>query len=588
MRRVGVLPTETDGLMWLREIVFQGVFGVERPAKIKVERDFCSLSLPPGASAGAFRVIILSLLYPDTVSELALRTLGDSEGDSLRFGAVIEAGGVSYKVLRQVSLDSVTAQKLIDGRAAPLAKGAKAVAHALAEALDLPDLDDFLTLYCWDFGEISEEDPERERLLDLYCRGLRSDALELEADAVRGDLEQAERQLARLRRPLDERANLQRELDELAQVAELSEEDHNRVRSQKDADASFQASLSELEEELVAVRDRRVELGLVPLRRDWIIVGTAAAAVVIFVLSALTGVRVIALANLLILGVTASSVLRRFGQAEDASLLDIQAEQTQRRMAALSEAHQAGDGEVNQILAAAGVSSGIELDRALSRARSLRAELDGDASEHAALSAQVEAAEADLQLLRARADGLRDGLEAIGEVDVPSYEVEHAVVSKGLDLPRFKRQAALTLAVRAPISTGEAALVMRTIAERRGLFVGTLNKRTVEAWNKFNVLLLGRGWDDFDLEPEGTLRLPSRTRVDPNWDASHPTEVALVLRTLAMAILMTTPLAHDAAKHRLACIAEPFSGLSAERAAALSRVLKSMAGRANVLLLLAT
>ena len=82
--------------MWLREVVFQGVFGLERPAKVSVDPGFCGLVLPEGVGVQDFRTLIVSLLYParvDGADELFAELRVDAEVDRLKRRPNLCGGG---------------------------------------------------------------------------------------------------------------------------------------------------------------------------------------------------------------------------------------------------------------------------------------------------------------------------------------------------------------------------------------------------------------------------------------------------------------------------------------------------------------
>jgi hypothetical protein len=582
--------------MWLREVVFQGVFGVTKAAKIRMDTGFCRLALPPGIDPRAFQTLILSLLFPATLPTDDLRPLLD--GDDLRIGLVIEVKARrqnTYKIFRRLDPSTIIVKDVTDPDAETvLAQGELEAEELLAQRLFLPPLPDFALLHAWELrpealqvaslASAPTQDAEIARLLKLHQASVELEDIQQRSDELRADVRDLERELGRYGSPVaDQQALKAREAD--LSKADLTEDERAFLQKSDTLRAELAEKLTTLTLELDEGRGAAPPLA--PLWREALLWAPLLIALLLYVVSAVTGLRALALINILLLGVSASTLLRRFNRIEGAGQGDLRTGQIKRRCASIEEELATLDKRINALLLKSGARDLLQLRERLGDLERVRAEI-----------AQVQADEPDPELkkhldtLRAKLakhqaelERLKNRQSAIDDPGMPSYELEQELLDRGFDRRSLKPNAPSNARpAEDPLAPFRAAAPMATT---RGLFVmGRMIEKAAATFNKLATHLAGPTWEGVSLRPDGELVSPPT--LEENLEErlrERPAEARLLLLALLSAIYASTAENHPLAQCRLLLLASPTRELPEKSAGHLNKMLQSLAARANVVVL---
>lgn len=577
--------------MWLREVVFQGIFGVDKPARIRVERGHSNLKLPAGIDPVVFQRLIFSVIFPGEVPQSELAAVADGDGSGLRLGLIVEVEARSrsvYKVFRRLEDESIVVKDVTDPAAeVGLASGLEAAREVIAERLFVPSAEDFQLLHMWRLvsgapsSAPSSGDPEVDRLLGLYRDARELERLERELDEIRSDITEAERELSRLGAPSAPRGG---DSLDLTAFRALTAQDRAFVKTFEDVRADLEEKLAARQMEADdAVRRGRP----VPWQAEYLLWGAAGGALLIYILSAATGVRGLALINVILLGVCASSLLRRFSRIEAEGAEERRIQQLSRRVELVAEEQRVHEQRLSTLLGATGsrnldaLREGIaELERAEVRGEPVE-KVEEEGEEDADLQSHVASVQARVTGHREKFEAVERQRAAVPDSGMASYELEHALEERGVD----PAQEAVMAASSEPSASSWFVQGQR-LAAARGLFVmGKLIEKTATGWSKLASHLVGPQWQGLHLSADGQLRPPPDLGESPEERFErNPAEAELLGWALMAAIFATTATAHPLNQCRFLCLANPGDG-APEVSERLAPILKSLATQANVLVL---
>lgn len=577
--------------MWLREVVFQGVFGVDKAARIRVERGYCNLKLPTGIDPAHFQLLILAVLFPDQVPDALLAELADGDGSGLRLGLVVEVEARQrsvYKLFRRLEADSIVVKDVTDAAAeVPLASGLDEARPVLEERLFLPPPLDFQVLHLWrqpttaGRAASSGHGAEIDRLLGLYRDAREIERLEQQLDELRSDLTEAERELNRLGAPTATASEREDRKATLASLAAVTPGDRAFVDG-------YETLLADLEDKQASRQmeadDSQRQSRPVPLKEEYVLWGAAGVALLFYVLSAATGVRALALVNVILLGVCASSLLRRFSRLEKVGFDARRGQQLLRRVEQVDEERQGLERRLAALLSSTASSDLGHLREQLAelgRVTRSRDEEDDDAMDEE-LSSHVASVQERLKGLRATFAEVERRKAAVPDCGMASYDLEQEFEERGVD----PAQVETTGAASAPAER-DWFVVGQQLAASRGLFVmGKLIEKATLAWSKLATLLAGPDWQGVRLSAEGVLLPPSTIdgAVQARF-AEDPVEGRLLAWALLSAIFASTAQGHPLNQCRFLCVVDPTVDVPEAVGDRLGKVLQSLASQANVLVL---
>lgn len=598
--------------MRLREVVFQGVFGLQRPARVRIDEGFCSLNLPSGASPEAFRDIILSLLYPREVSASTLRGMANDQSGEVRLGCVVESdgglnGGPSgvYKVYRRLDAISVGVQSLSEAdRGRELARGAEEVQRHLRDALSLPDYQDFRLLNCWDRPTAAasraklaspaaarfKDSPELQRLIELYAIATGRETFELDIDTLEADLAEERRKHKRLTKLMSKVEGRRRRVAQLEETLGLSEQDKTFLRDYKKTDKDFQARLESLNTEVEASREREEEHNPVPLRRELPVMSGLGASALVLVISAVVGVRMLALLNIILMGVAAWAMLRRYDRLEAASVFNIRVEQIYRHIETTKQERADTTRRWKGLLTRTGLSDDDSIDELEEELEELRAKQVKNKDDEVEL--RMGESQAMLDGLQSKIAELEAARDAVGECHVPTYEIESQLERYDVDVATARALIEADASpqgheasVEAPRGPLDIFKILQQRAESMAMFrSGSLRTRPRAAWKKMLTHVLGERWGEVNLIEGQGLVIGDSLPADVAQELSdNPAMLRIVSGLLSAAMLASLP--EDEPRSRFLCLTSPYGQLDERQGRRLDKILEFLGNSAHVLVL---
>ncbi len=434
--------------MWLCEVVFQGIFGLDRPAKVRVDPGFCSLALPEGASAADFHTLILSLIYPQHVGASELRPLINHPSANVRLGLVVDPTGEgtrTYKVYRRLEDDSVALQDAQGAdRGKEIARGHLEVGLALERRLNLPSFKNFLLLNCWIPPKVAPPPPRAtlpsrapspkssdiERLVEMLNIARRLETVDVELDNAQADLGEFKRKNKNLDKQIKRVETRQSRIHQIRQALSLNADERALLTGYKERQIAFDKRHQSLNAEIEATREQQGLARPVPLIKDYVLVACSALALILFITSAAIDVRPLALINILLLGAVAWTLSRRYERLEQAHVLNIRVEQILRHLESLQQERVDHERDYKRLLVRANLKDASEFE-------SLQSELDelelGDDDIDEDLHRRVQLARAEEARLNSLIADLNARKDDIGEVNLPVYEIENQLTALGVD-----------------------------------------------------------------------------------------------------------------------------------------------------------
>jgi TolA-binding protein len=187
--------------MELRDVIFQGVWGHDKAARLSVEPgELTTIETPPDVEADQVIGVLVALLYPDSDDGRRPDWLREA-GGAARLGVIANQGDRTYRLLRASTPESLRLQTKRPNGFEQEAKGVEAVTRTLDEMLGRPSLGEFLVLNCWAFGRASQQLTMRvsethefsrseRRTLEAYRRAKRAERLEDELGGLEEERDQ--------------------------------------------------------------------------------------------------------------------------------------------------------------------------------------------------------------------------------------------------------------------------------------------------------------------------------------------------------------------------------------------------------------
>ncbi len=568
--------------MWVSEVVLQGVFGISRAARIKLESPACEVTLPKGIPAEGLQMVAMSLLFPDYFDQSAF-ALWTGDTEKVRVGVVLEHEGETYKILRAATPASTRLQRISESGAETLSVGGDETSTYLEQNLDRPAYPEFALYHAWLFSlpdapaPKMSSDEEKARLADLYVRALIREHHEDRARAIDGELNALKVQYEAQAKPLILYEEGLRRLNELEAFEELSEDEMQLLDSMDESETD--SALAELELRLDEVNTDSGELG--PWFKEPLIIGTVVAAVFVFLVSAITGLRGLALINLGILGVTASALLRYFSRLEGAAISGRQVDRIQDKMAAIGKELSAREGKAADLLSKLGVSSRADYDEKFSEIKRLRRDLsDMPEDMRHSLERRVDSMRGRMQAMQKYRSALERELNKEGGEN-PSYSLEADLDEAGLGTSPLKRYATRA-SHRLPLSHKEVFEALAGAARRWRLIDGeSLAAPTRDLWESLAVQAMGDRWTGINMSKTGDLDVPEAVAdKESTLFARYESSAKILACTLAAAIQVGA-----GKEHGYVFVADPGAGLPADAGAKVRKVILSLEGKCQVAVL---
>lgn len=556
---------------WLREFVFQGVFGVERPSRLSVEPGLCTLILPQPLDPHGVHELILATLFPDEFPEQRLASWAGAQAQGLRLGVSLHLEpDHHFKLYRRVARDSVVLRQLAGGgRDQELARGARQAAQAMRKHHSLPDLRDFLMLQAWDFsdflrGAVMPGHPEASAapqaaqgehaaLIAGWRQAREAEELDQEIDALRFDLKEAQRRFDEVDQLLRRDERLKEQIAQEEARLALPPEDAALVDAFETRKASVEHRQEQLQSQIEEARQERLHHLPGPWFRDKKLMAGLVASLLCLLLSALVA-RPIALANLLFLGVSAWAMMRRLQQMEAATVYELRVEQIYLHLEQAGRDASELERQRVRILAHVKESDlGALRDKIIEledmRKEAARRALPDDKERQRTQKRHGEAAHT-LEDVKGRLEALEARREPLGKIEIASYELESMLYERGVDVADLEAGGeAAPQQPTAPVrrATGPARdpldlfFAVTEAAARAGLLrQSRLSPKTQELWRRFALHVLGQRFASFEMDAAGHLRVEGMdSQATQRWLAQQPEELPMLAAMLSAALMAT-------------------------------------------------
>ena len=552
------------GLVWLREVVFQGLFGVDRPARLSVEAGFCSLGLPAGADPGAFQALLLSVLYPSTVSAEQVLELADGDGRRARIGAVFTVPGVAgrvHKVYRRADPESIVIQEVPDGgRGREIARGIDAVKEVLARVHGLPaSPDEFRMVHCADFGGFlpgaSPAAAGAGDLVERYRDALRIETLESELSEVESRLADLERDLRKVGKRDKRMSDIEDRIAQIDKVLVQGGADLEIVRGYEGASKDLDGRVHDYQDQIVEARAQQDAIRPRPIWKEYALVGGAAVAMIATFASLVTDMRPLALINIGAFTVAGWALLRRFGVQEQANGYMTRVEQVYRHVEGAQEERGTLEREFRAALRRLDLDTADDIGQLEDERDQLEIKRTGLLrSNPEKTKGQLEQLQTEERELLSRLGDLRAERSQFGDYTVSPFELERQLEAYGVSVASLR-------SAEASDPRGLFAALAEVAVQRRQLRDDRLTEKTRAMLGRFGQHLLGPSFADVGVTASGTVQVAGLdTASVDRWLDRGGAEVRMLALAFTGALLATSPAALVGAS-RLLLLTYPYAGL---------------------------
>ncbi|RAL22917.1 hypothetical protein DL240_08475 [Lujinxingia litoralis] len=580
--------------MQLQELIFQGLLGQSRPARIRVEEAFQSLELPSGVSAADVQDLVVLCLYPAQSRELAERLF--EPGASIKLACAFSFRGTPLRVVRQAQGDSVRLQRRSASGYEELARGASQVQRALQEKLNLPDLATFYTVHLWRFDFDVEavinaanfgDDPRIPELAELYLTSL-------EVESLEDQIKELELRVDEGQRALGEGAELEEKLsrahERLAEVelAELSDGELELLRERDARMDDYDTQLGRLQAQQDTER-RQIELSVpdsptqMPL--FW---GAVALALTAFIASFVFHQthRILALGSIPGLALGAFVLLRYYNNLSKASVHQVRLDSIRRRISQVREDQIMLLERVEHILLHAGVEREEELQTRIPMAQKLRDVIERIEKqlETVRTNPEYRRARRELDSLQAELTETRSRRAELPAFVMNSFQLENDLQTLGADPVEIRTMAdQKQAAAQAEDLPQEPLEMLRWVAEKGGLWAqGQLDAGTQAMWSKVCSHVLSERFNGVALSAQGQLQVEALTGEQLElWQRTRSAEVQVVICALALALFVSTSRRGTGGLESV-WISDPAQRMTPSHAGRFASVFKSAARQAQI------
>jgi hypothetical protein len=598
--------------MRIQQLIFQGVCGYATPVRLDVDAGVARETLPKGVELEDAHALLINLLYPTRRTPRAREVL--EQGGRVKLALIFETEASSFRIARKKPQTSLSLQALQSGDSTrTVATGARDVAHVLDERLNRPDLERFRALNLWTFDSISQTESESEGidldaldddardLVEQYRTALERDRLDDRIDEIEAELESIRQSVSGGLEAEEKLERARRELDDL-DVTDLSDDDLELVETKDER-------LQELDDERERLADdeetERAKLDDLDPDPPWqrglawggLVVGGGAVAASIGYHEEW---RWIVLADVVGFGLVAWCFLEYLTHLEAVNIHRVRLESIRRRLGEVRKQKVDFQERVDHLLVHADADDEAELMEKYRRAEHLEDVVETQTQTVESYRDDPTFVEAKERIddLEARRDDLERRLESLPDYVPDRYQIEMQFSSLGYEADAVR--AALELEDDGDASStdegGDEASTLedrertpferlRDIASELGLWYdGELGREPLEIWRKIAGHLIGEAFQTIHLTESGALDIGDldRGQLD-RWMQTHPEDVELATRTLALALHLTSVAIDD--RIETIWIADPEVAYDEPRSSKFETVLDNAASRAHFALM---
>lgn len=580
--------------MRLSELIFQGVFGADRPQRLRPDGSLARLSLPPGVTARQVHDLVVACLYPTQLTDGQRRRL--QMGENTKLAAVLKIGDRVYRVIRRADPASVRLQRKTSGGYDDGASSAAEVEAALQQKLGLPPLPVFLPLHLWRFDPEDVTgtsvavgaggDDRIPELIEQYRMAQKIEEAEDEIKELRRRIEECKEQLGKGQKVEEKLERAREKLDEIA-LDDLSDEDLQFLDTKDDKLYEIDTELQRLQDQEHKELDRIQNLLPQPPYRSpylWVGLGVAIAALsTSFALHETH--RLIALLSIPGWAVAAFALFRYYHNRGRANLRKVRLTSIRRRINQVREQQIEIRERVDHMLFKAGAEKEGELRARIPEAQRLQKGISKLEMklEDVRQDSSYRRARKQLEKLQGRLETLRQRREELPELTLNSFQLERDLEELGvdtdeIDLSEDDQQGDWNF--DSPFTW------LRDVAEHTGQWNGTgLSDGARATWSKICGHVLSERFNALDLSAEGQLQAEALTDEQLElWQNTRTAEVQAVVSALALALHINKAAAGNSRALTSVWIAPPAEAMTSGHATKFQSVFKSAAKKSQIVI----
>lgn len=428
--------------MFFKELVIQGLFGIESGTRLPLTDGLCEPLLLPPLTVEQFTQALALVLYPHTLPE-EQPELVESDAEHIRIGARLAGRDVDYKFVWDLKSANLQLYAILRDETLELrAQSREEVETFWKELLALPPLELFHLLHCHHFPSSSAPPTsKRERLILAYRTSLTVERIEAEQNDIEIELKRLQDQSSPTSKLEDKLALLNRRLAKFDKLPEFVEEDRAFI-------GEFETVQTDLKEELAttntALENARTRLEAVTPRSFikspifWL--GIVIAAASLGIAFTRPELRIAALGDILGLGLVAVVLLRFVSRRESFVQSRTQVRELERKRTQLEKDIQKRESRIERIKRQCEVATTFEILEGLQSRDDLRAKREAVFQD---LQKQLEGSDnqvqrKQLQELEARLQTTKDERSRYENNIEPSFELAEQLKALGVDAHALK------------------------------------------------------------------------------------------------------------------------------------------------------
>lgn len=576
--------------MRIIEIVFQGIFGCVTPVRLDCSDPVTTCELPPGVSPRDVQDVFISMMFPnDAPQSVRVEYANGNPRIALKF----DHRGKIHRIIRQADSSSIKVQ-LADrsGAFSDVAIGRES-ADYIREHFVVPDFEVVWALNCWRF-EDSPSDASRFDIdgLDPSLKELvRKYRIAREAERADDKVQRVESRLIEVRRELGHGAALEEKLEmarkklEQIDVAELKREDLELLRGKDRHLSEFDDQLSRLEHEEDITRQELYQ-AMPPrwfkLPVFWAGLAIGLVATIVAITQHDTGLRAVALANIVGFGMCVWVLINYFSGMERAAVHQVRLESIKRRLNQVREEQVSLKERLNHLLVHAKVDDARELDERVGKSEKLRAIIQKMEEQVAELSRDPEYVKAreeyeELEASLAVAEAERGELP---ESAMSAYQLQTDLQELGIDPDEVVGDSEVQEDEREPLER------VLDAARLVGQYDGhELYSKTIKMWGRITGHVLGERFKEVSILNGGLVLSSLDAEQVEMWQRTRPSEYFALLAALCLALQVNSADRSKRGYLNSVLIREPAERLTSEQASKFKDVFGSAAKRNSITLL---
>ncbi len=553
--------------MQLREVIFQGIWGYDKPTRLSPEAEFTQLVLPRNVDAEKVQDLLISMFYPRNLSAEQQKSV-QSVDTATVVVVFANAQGQRFRLIREGDHWALRLQgEQTAGSFQDVARGVEDVERALKDLLQLPDISVFLALNMWRFEAppataarpvvTKNKDPRVPELIGMYHQAQEVENIEDSLQSLEQHLEQTQRALGDY---ADVGSKLERAREKMAgmKLPDITAEELAVLDTQERQLDEFDQQIGRLLSEEDAER-RQITLNVpdkpyrTPLFLAGVLIGVSSVVVSVVFPQTLC---VASMVNVVGAGMICWALLAYFNDLGRASVHQARVESIRRRLNQVREDQINFLEQIDHIMVHSGVSNVEELTTQLPRAAKLQSVIER-------LEAQFKQLQSNPQHRKGREDAermqrelkvLRARRSELPEYVMNSYQLENDLQSLGVDPTELREMVTLHVAksegvvestatdsADVPVEKGADLTPfqrLRHVAELAGLWSGgQLDGATHKMWSKICGHVVSERFSEVVLTNAGELQIGGLTAEQMQmWSRTRSAEERAVVLALALSM----------------------------------------------------